>query len=37
MEQGIDFTIESFKSRKRGPRSDRGKTHNYPKIRRTWQ
>jgi hypothetical protein len=25
MEQGIDFTIESFKPRKHGPRSDNGK------------
>jgi hypothetical protein len=34
MEQMIDFTIEGFKLRKHGPRSDKGKTHNYPKVRK---
>jgi hypothetical protein len=33
MEQGLDFTIEPFIPRKHQPRSDRGKTHNYPKNR----
>ena len=37
MEQGIDFTIEPFKPRLHGPRSDKGKSHNYPKVRRKWQ
>jgi len=37
MEQGIDFTIESFKPRKHGPSSDKGKRHNHPKNRRKWQ
>ena len=37
MEQGIDFTIEPFKPHKHGPRSDKGKMHNYPKSRKNWQ
>jgi hypothetical protein len=37
MEQGIDFTIEPFKPRKHGPRSDKGEVHSYPKTRKKWQ
>jgi len=37
MEQGVDFTIESFKLRTHGPRSDKGKHHKYPETRRKWQ
>ncbi len=37
MEQKIDFIIEGFKARKHGSRSDKGKTHNYPKSRKKWQ
>ena len=37
MEQGVDFTIEAFKPRKHGPRSDKGKNHKYPKSRRKWE
>jgi hypothetical protein len=37
MEQGVDFTIESFKPCKLGPGSDKEKTHNYTKLRKKWQ
>jgi hypothetical protein len=37
MEKGVDYTIETFKYRKHGPRSDKGRTHNYPKLRKKWQ
>ncbi len=37
MEQNLDFIIEPFRPRKRGPRSDKGKHHNYPKNRKKWQ
>jgi hypothetical protein len=37
MEQTVDFIIEGFKPRKHGPRSDKGKTHQYPKTRIKWQ
>jgi hypothetical protein len=37
MEQGLDFTVEPFKTRKQGPRSDKGKRHIYPKTRKKWQ
>jgi hypothetical protein len=36
MEQGKDFTFEPFRPRDHGPRSDKGKSHNYPKVRRKW-
>jgi hypothetical protein len=36
MEQGKDFMIEPFKPRKHGPRSDKGRKHNYPKARMSW-
>jgi len=32
MEQGLDFTIEPFKSRKHPPHSDKVKTHTIQKI-----
>ena len=28
-----EFTVESFKPRVRGPRSDKGKNHSYPEKR----
>lgn len=31
-----NFVIEPFKSRKRAFRSDKGKSHNYPKRRKNW-
>jgi hypothetical protein len=37
MQQGVDFTIEQFKPHKHGPRNDKGKNHNYPKLRKKWQ
>jgi hypothetical protein len=37
MEQKLDFTIDPFKPHKHGPRSDKGKHHNYPKTRKKWQ
>jgi len=36
VEQAVDFEIEGFKPRKHGPRSDKGKNHNYPKTRKKW-
>lgn len=36
MEHGKDFTIVSFKPHIRGPRSNKGKSHNYPKNRTKW-
>jgi hypothetical protein len=37
MREGTDFIIEPFKPRAQGPRSDKGKNHNYPKTRKKWQ
>jgi len=32
MEKIVDYIIEPFKYRKYGTRSDKGRTHNYPKL-----
>jgi hypothetical protein len=37
MQDDQDFTIEPFKPRKDGLRSDKGKHHNYLKTRKKWQ
>jgi hypothetical protein len=37
IKQNIDFTIGPFRPRKRGPRRDKGKHHNYPETRKKWR
>lgn len=36
MEQGTEFTVEPFRSRKHDFRSDKGQRHVYPKVRQKW-
>jgi hypothetical protein len=35
-EQEDEFEVSGFKPRDHGPRSDKGRKHNYPKKRKSW-